>query len=167
MSKKWFVFPLKKQNKTLWCSLWYLFMDAILSFVFLSLYCLRVLGGLHFSRVTLSVYIFLLSRDCPSFNLVPLLFWRLVPLVLFFVIPSFLLLPHPTPHWCLIDFTPYYPSSKGTLLVLLFRMFEFLKQVVNRGESTGEASLKSHNWKWISPVEVFCENKWECLSIHQ
>lgn len=66
-----------------------------------------------------------------------------------FLCYSFLLLPPPpppTPHWCLIDFTPYYPSSsKGTLLVLLFRMFEFLKQVVNRGECTGEASLKSHN----------------------
>lgn len=157
-----------KKNKTKPCGVHY---DICLWMQFsLLFFCLSIAyvfwGGLHFSRVTLSVYIFLLSRDCPSFNLVPLLFWRLVPLVLFFVIPSFFC--PPPPHWCLIDFTPYYPSSsKGTLLVLLFRMFEFLKQVVNRGESTGEASLKSHNWKWISPVEVFCENKWECLSIHQ
>lgn len=144
MSKKWFVFPLKKQNKTLWCSLWYLFMDAILSFVFLSLYCLRVLGGSSFFSC------YLVCLHIPVVSGLSLIqfsstFILKVSSSCAFLCYSFLLLP-PPPNWCLIDFTPYYPSSsKGTLLVLLFRMFEFLKQVVNRGESTGEASLKSHN----------------------
>lgn len=62
-----------KQNPVMFIMIFVYGCNSLFCFFFLSI-AYVFWGGLHFSRVTLSVYIFLLSRDCPSFNLVPLLF---------------------------------------------------------------------------------------------